>query len=68
AATSDVEISYNNLSTAAAGNGQVSQVTDGDGVHMTGYSGVESYSYDSLSRLVSKTRTLVPFCLPTSDS
>ncbi|HJQ24610.1 MAG TPA: Ig-like domain-containing protein, partial [Blastocatellia bacterium] len=42
AATSDVEISYNNLSTAAAGNGQVSQVTDGDGVHMTGYSGVES--------------------------
>ena len=58
AQTSDVEISYNNLSSAAAGNGLVSQISDGDGVHLTGYSASESYSYDSLSRLSNKTRTL----------
>ena len=55
AATSDITISYNNLSSSGAGNGLVSQVSDGS---LSGYSGSESYSYDSLSRLQSKTRTM----------
>jgi YD repeat-containing protein len=50
AATSDVTIAYNNLSGAGVGNGQVNQVTDG--------LGSETYAYDSLSRLSSKTRVI----------
>lgn len=47
AATADVTISYN---TAAPGNGQAGQITDGGGT--------ESYVYDSLGRTTSKTRTI----------
>jgi YD repeat-containing protein len=50
AATSDVTVSYNNFSSAAAGNGQVNQVTDA--------AGTESYTYDSFGRLASQTRAL----------
>jgi YD repeat-containing protein len=42
-----VTISYK---TAAPGNGQVSQVTDG--------AGTESYLFDTLGRVTSKTRTI----------
>jgi RHS repeat-associated protein len=49
AATSDLNINYNNFTTAQAGNGQVHQITDG--------AGSESYAYDSLARPSSKTRT-----------
>jgi RHS repeat-associated protein len=47
AATSDVTISYK---TAAPGNGQVSSITDG--------AGTESYLFDTLGRVTSKTRTI----------
>ena len=47
AATADVTVSYN---TAAPGNGQPGQITDGGGT--------ESYVYDSLGRTTSKTRTI----------
>jgi len=50
AATSDVTISYNNLTSPAPGNGQVSQIQDG--------AGTETYSYDSLGRAASKTRAI----------
>lgn len=50
AATSDVIIAYNNLSSAGAGNGETSRVDDG--------AGFEIYAYDSLGRPTSKTRTI----------
>jgi RHS repeat-associated protein len=50
AATSDVIIAYNNLSSAGAGNGETSRIDDGGGY--------ETYVYDSLSRMTSKTRTI----------
>ncbi len=50
AATSDVTISYNNFTSSQAGNGQVSSVTDS--------AGTESYSYDTLARLATKTRVM----------
>jgi RHS repeat-associated protein len=50
AATPDVTMSYNNFSSAQVGNGLVSSVTDA--------AGNESYSYDTLSRLSSKTRII----------
>lgn len=50
AATGDVLLSYNNFSASQAGNGQASQLTDA--------AGTESYSYDTLSRLASKTRII----------
>jgi RHS repeat-associated protein len=49
-ATSDVTIAYNNFSSPQVGNGQVNSVTDG--------AGSESYGYDSLSRVSSKTRVI----------
>jgi len=50
AATSDVSVGYNNFSLAQVGNGELNSVTDG--------AGSESYTYDSLSRLASKTRVI----------
>ncbi|HEY3138935.1 MAG TPA: RHS repeat-associated core domain-containing protein, partial [Blastocatellia bacterium] len=50
AATADVIIAYNNLSSAGAGNGEVSRLDDGGGF--------ETFAYDSLSRTSSKTRTI----------
>jgi YD repeat-containing protein len=50
AATSDVTLSYNNFTTAQPGNGAVRSITDGGGN--------ESYVYDSLARLSSKTRVI----------
>jgi RHS repeat-associated protein len=50
AATSDVTISYNAYASSQSGNGQVSQVTD--------QAGNETYVYDSLARLLLKTRVI----------
>jgi YD repeat-containing protein len=50
AATADVTIAYNNFATPQVGNGEPSSVTDGGGS--------ETYTYDSLSRLASKIRTI----------
>ena len=50
AATADVITTYNNFPTAQVGNGQVSQITDGPGS--------ESYLYDSVARVSSKTRAI----------
>jgi RHS repeat-associated protein len=48
--TTNVSINYNNFSSQVTGNGKVSFITDG--------AGREDYSYDGLSRLASKTRTI----------
>jgi len=50
AATSDVTISYNAYTSSQYGNGQVNQVTD--------QAGNETYVYDSLARLLRKTRVI----------
>jgi RHS repeat-associated protein len=50
AATSDVTINYNNYTSSQSGNGQVNQVTD--------QAGNETYVYDSLARLLRKTRVI----------
>ena len=52
APTSQIDIAYN---TATPGNGALSSITDGQ---ITGFSASESYSYDSLGRTTSKTRTI----------
>jgi RHS repeat-associated protein len=57
AATADLNINYNNFTTAQAGNGQVHQITDG--------AGSESYAYDSLARPSSKIRTVGNFSYQT---
>jgi RHS repeat-associated protein len=50
AATADLQISYNNYTTPQAGNGQTAVITDA--------AGTESYSYDLLGRLSTRTRLL----------
>jgi RHS repeat-associated protein len=50
AATADVITAYNNFATAQVGNGQISHITDGQGS--------ESYLYDSVARVSSKTRVI----------
>ena len=50
AATADVTVTYNNYTSSQPGNGQVNLVTD--------QAGSESYLYDTLARLSSKTRVI----------
>src|SRR5262249_33262591 len=50
AATTNVMINYNVFTQSAPGNGQPTSITDGGGS--------ESYTYDTLGRLSSKTRTI----------
>ena len=50
AATSNVTINYNNLSSSLPSNGQISDLADG--------AGTETYSYDNFARLSGKTRMI----------
>jgi len=50
ASTLDVSLTYNNFTTAQPGNGQLNSITDG--------TGSESYAYDTLARVQSKTRVI----------